>query len=118
MSRPILILSLAIIFNALANILIKVGMLRVGKTEGWFHLVKKAITEPAILFGVVSFALALGGYCFVLTKLNLSIAYPIMISMGLIIVIFASHFLLNETISAIQIAGFLLIIAGVWLVAR
>lgn len=118
MSRAMIILGLSIVFNATANILIKVGMNRLGKVGGVFMMVKKAIVEPALVLGVFSFVLALAGYSFVLTKLNLSVAYPIMISMGLIIVVLASYFLLNESISGFQILGFLLIIAGVWLVAR
>ena len=118
MSRAVVILIFAIFFNALANILIKIGMVKAGKTEGWFQLLGKAATQPALLGGILSFALALVAYSLVLTRMNLSIAYPIMISMGLIIVVFASHFLLRETVTPIQIAGFLLIIAGVWMVAR
>ena len=118
MSRAVVILIFAIFFNALANILIKVGMVRVGKTEGWFQLLAKAALQPALLGGIISFALALVAYSFVLTRMNLSVAYPIMISMGLIIVVFASHFVLSEAITPLQIAGFLLIIAGVWMVAR
>lgn len=112
------ILGVAICCNAGANILIKVGMNRIGKVEGLLPLIRKAAVEPAFIGGIVMFAMALGGYSFVLTKMNLSIAYPIMISMGLIIVIAASRFLLNEHVSMLQIVGFILIIGGVWLVAR
>ena len=118
MSHSILILVLAIVFNALANILMKVGMARVGKPDEPLKLVQEAVKQPALLLGLVSFGLALFAYSYVLTKLNLSIAYPIMISMGLVIVIFASHFILNETITIAQIIGFVLIFGGVWLVAR
>jgi len=118
MSRAVVILIFAIFFNAFANILIKIGMVKVGRTEGWIKLLAKAVAQPALLGGILSFALALIAYSLVLTRMNLSIAYPIMISMGLIIVVFASHFLLNEAITPLQIAGFVLIIAGVWMVAR
>lgn len=118
MSRAVITLTFAIVFNALANILIKLGMVKVGKTEGWLQMLRRAVVQPAILSGVVLFGLALAAYSVVLTKLNLSVAYPIMISMGLVIVVFASHFMLNEAITPLQIAGFLLIISGVWLVAR
>lgn len=118
MSKGVIVLVFAIVFNAVANILIKVGMLRVGKTESLVQTLTKAVTQPAILLGVVSFGLALGAYGFVLTKLNLSVAYPTMVSMGLIIVVLASYFFLNEVIRPVQIAGFVLIIAGVWMVAR
>jgi len=118
MSRAVIVLIFAIVFNALANILIKVGMVKVGKTEEWVHTLRKAAVQPAILLGVVSFALALVGYSIVLTRLNLSVAYPTMVSMGLVIVVLASHFFLSEAIRPVQIVGFLLIISGVWMVAR
>jgi multidrug transporter EmrE-like cation transporter len=118
MPRSIIILIFAIVFNALANILIKVGMVRVKETTGVIALIGQAVKQPALIAGVCSFALALACYSVVLTRLNLSIAYPIMVSMGLILVVLASFFLLKETITPLQIAGFLFIIAGVWMVAR
>jgi len=118
MSLSILILIFAIVFNALANILMKVGMSRVGEPDGWKEMVLAAIKQPALLMGVMSFGLALAAYSFVLTRLNLSVAYPVMISVGLVIVVCASYFFLNESISLLQIVGFGLIIVGVWLVAR
>jgi len=118
MSRTVVLLILAIFFNALANILVKIGMIRIGKMEGWGQMLSKAAVQPAFILGVISFALALLAYSAVLTRLNLSVAYPIMISMGLVLVVFASYFLLNESIRFIQLVGFLLIIAGIWMVAR
>jgi len=118
MSRTVVLLILAIFFNALANILVKIGMIRIGKMEGWGQMLSKVAVQPAFILGVISFALALLAYSAVLTRLNLSVAYPIMISMGLVLVVFASYFLLNESIRFIQLVGFLLIIAGIWMVAR
>ncbi len=116
--RDAAILIIAIVFNASANVLIKVGMLKVGKTDRGMELFQKAIFQPALLGGILLFVLSLGAYSVVLTRLNLSIAYPIMVSMGLILVTCASYFLLNEAIRPLQIIGFLLIISGVWIVAR
>ena len=118
MSRAVVILIVAICLNALANILIKVGMLRVDREGGLVQILREAALQPALLAGIASFVLALAAYSIVLTKLNLSVAYPIMVSMGLVIVVLASYFFLNEQISLVQVAGFLLIIAGVWMVAR
>ena len=118
MPKAIITLVLAIVLNAGANILIKVAMLKIGETNGMAELIKKAILQPAMWCGVISFGLALAAYSMVLSRLNLSIAYPIMVSMGLIIVVLVSALVLKEVISPLQIAGFVLIIAGVWLVAR
>jgi multidrug transporter EmrE-like cation transporter len=118
MSRTGIVLIMAIVFNALANILIKVGMLKAGRLESIPDAVKYALGQPFLYAGVVSFGLALVAYSIVLSKLNLSVAYPIMVSMGLIIVVLVSYFALKETITFLQIAGFIFIIAGVWMVAR
>jgi multidrug transporter EmrE-like cation transporter len=114
-----IILALAIFLNALANILMKVGMLRQGEASGNpLLMAREALVNPVLFAGVISFALALIAYCYVLSKINLSIAYPIMTSLGYMIVIIASWMFLKEHITFIQIMGFAFIIAGVWMVAR
>ncbi len=114
-----LILFLAITLNASANILLKIGMNRTGSFS--FTNIKEIFTEvvlnPVIIGGVFCFVLALAAYTYVLSKINLSIAYPIMTSVGYMIVILASWLFLKENISGVQFAGFCLIIGGVWLVA-
>ena len=111
------ILGFAIIFNAMANILMKMGMLRVDGNSDIFHMASKSITQPTIPLGIISFVLALICYLYVLSKLNLSIAYPIMTSMGFLIVILASWAFLKESITTIQVVGFVFIILGVWMTA-
>ena len=110
-------LGLAIIFNALANVLMKMGMMRVDNNTNIFSMASKSFAQPAIPLGIVSFILALICYLYVLSKLNLSIAYPIMTSMGFLVVILASWVFLKESITTIQIVGFVFIIMGVWMTA-
>jgi len=112
------ILSFAIILNALANILMKVAMRKHDKTIETVKMVTEALSNPILFLGILSFVFALVAYCYVLSKLNLSIAYPIMTSLGFLIVILASWLFLGEAITKIQIIGFICIIAGVWMVAR
>lgn len=111
------ILGLAIIFNAVANILMKIGVLRVDDTPNIFSNAWKSISQPAILAGIIFFVSALICYLYALSKLNLSVAYPIMTSMGFLVVILASWAFLKESITTIQIAGFVFIIMGVWMAA-
>ena len=113
-----IILGVAIILNATANSLIKVSMLRASAAKDGSHVLFAALSQPTFWVGVVSFGLALAAYSLVLSKLNLSIAYPIMVSTGLVIITLISYFYLNESISLIQIFGFIFIIAGVWMVAK
>ncbi|MBD3400294.1 MAG: EamA family transporter [Candidatus Coatesbacteria bacterium] len=113
-----LMLALGIVFNAGANILMKVAMTRIGTLEdlGFGSYLKGMLTSAWLWSGLVSFALALACYTYVLSKINLSVAYPVFTSVGFAIVILVSIFMLHETVTWWQVAGFLLIIAGVWLV--
>lgn len=112
------VLSLAITLNALANILMKVAMLRQGKNSDIITLIRQSVSNPVLALGLLSFGLALVAYCYVLAKINLSIAYPLMTSLGFLIVIAASWLFLDERITPLQIVGFIFIISGVWMVAR
>jgi multidrug transporter EmrE-like cation transporter len=114
----IILLILSIIFNAVANVLMKVGMLKDKPFSSVVELFFNIICNPFLMGGVLCFALGLAAYCYVLTKLNLSIAYPINTSVSYVIVIIASWLFLHETITFLQIAGFAFIIAGVWMVAQ
>jgi multidrug transporter EmrE-like cation transporter len=114
------ILTAAIILNALANILMKVGMNKVGglglrSVAGWLV---SMLTNPFVFSGLFCFGLALVAYNYVLSHLNLSVAYPIMTSVGYCIVIVASWLFLHEKIVPLQVLGFTFIITGVWMVAR
>ncbi len=119
MKTHILALIFALSANAAANIMIKAGMR--GKTivagGGPLDLVRTVATNPLVVGGVVLFALNVLSYAYVLTRIPLSVAYPIMTSGGFLIVVTASTLLLRETVTLPQIGGFVLIIAGVALVA-
>ena len=106
-------LILSIIFNALANILIKLAMTNVDKTKGIVHTY---LLNPFFIGGVVAFALALFTYSFVLTKMELSKAYPVIISACFVIVLGTSWLYLKENITLLQVVGVLLITSGIWLV--
>jgi multidrug transporter EmrE-like cation transporter len=104
--------------NALANILLKVSALRLeakAKELGQAVSALGQYLEPVFVAGALSFVLALVAYRRALQSVPLSIAYPIMTSCGYIIVLGASYFLLRESLSAKQMAGIGLLIAGVWL---
>jgi multidrug transporter EmrE-like cation transporter len=110
-------LVVGLVFNAAANVLIKAGVRQIGTAPG-ANFVSQALVQPCLYFGVVSFALALGAYTFALSGFDLSIAYPIMTSAGLVIVAVASVIFFGEVFTPVKIIGTLLIMAGVYLLAR
>ncbi len=113
------ILLSAIIFNAAANILIRMGMRNADFQQfSISQYISFIFGNFYLLSGVASFGLALAAYSYVLSKMNLSIAYPIMTSVGFVIVVLFSTLFLSEKLVALQILGIALIIAGVWLIAH
>lgn len=110
-------LALALALNATANVLLKVGAARLGGLEEP-NLVGRLITNYHLLAGLSLFALNVVFYVLALARLNLSIAYPIMMAGGVVIIIAVSVLLLHETLTTRQAVGLFLLIAGIVLVAE
>ena len=108
----------ALLANASANILIKSGMRRL-ELEGatLVQIARQILTNGAVLGGIILFGLNVLSYAYVLNKMPLSQAYPVMTSVGFFIVVTASVFFFGETLDIYQISGLLLILAGVVLIA-
>jgi len=112
----LIVLILAIVLNAVANILIKASALK-KDDAGVEGLIKSVILNPWLIAGVTSFALALVAYRFVLTNMKLSVAYPLMTTCGFAIVILASRYFFHENLNMIQWAGIGLLVLGIWMIA-
>ena len=108
-------LFLALAFNALANMLLKVGAAHLGGLAEP-HLVQRVFGNPYLLLGLLLFALNVGFYLAALTRLNLSVAYPVMVAGGLVIVVLGSALWLRETVTPLQWSGIALLAVGIVLV--
>ena len=82
------------------------------------ELIKKVFLNPWLVLGVFLFIGALGAYGVALSKMNLSIAYPIMTSLGFVIVTVFSILHFKETINLAQFIGLVAILGGIWLVSN
>ncbi len=113
-----LALIFALVANATANVLIRWGMkdLELSLAQPVATL-KSILLNGRVMAGIVLFALNVLAYAYALSKIRLSVAYPVMTSMGLIIVMVLSWQLMGERITPLQIGGTALIIGGVVLVA-
>ncbi len=116
----IIFLILALLFNAMANILMKIASTRGSLPDNAAlsdKLVSIYLSWP-FLGGIILFGMNLLFYTFALSKMNLSVAYPIMVGSGFTIIGIASCLLFNERLSALQMSGLFLILVGVALVAQ
>ena len=112
-----LYLALALILNAAANVLLKIGAGQLGPLDAP-DLVGRLLTNYHLLAGLALFALNVVFYAAALTRLNLSIAYPVMTAGGVLIVVSVSFFFLKEPLAPAQMLGLLLLVAGILLVTR
>lgn len=116
--NPILFLVIAFVLNAGANVLIKYSALHPAPPRpGWPDLLQVYLNWPFIA-GVVCFALNLAAYTLALRKLPLSIAYPIMVSLGYLLILGASAVLFQEKLVIRQYLGAGLMLGGLWLLVR
>ncbi len=105
---------------ATAHILLKIGMNEVGeinaisiKTPG--KLIGQMATTPAILAAIPIYAISNVGWLVVLSRLNLSVAYPFLASLYIFLPILSMLFL-SETLSLQHWAGIIVIGIGVGIV--
>lgn len=118
MTQGFILLAIAVIFNGVANVLMKKGMLGTESHEGIGDAIRHYLTSWPIIVGLTLFALNVIAYTQSLSRIPLSVAYPIMVSLTGLIVIGGSVVLFKESISNYQWIGFALIIGGVILVAK
>ncbi|WP_437680035.1 DMT family transporter [Sorangium sp. So ce131] len=119
MAQGYLFLIIALVFNATANILMKLASRRVTSMEG-MSLVQKGLalaTNYHLVLGLVLFASNILFYVLALKRINLSIAYPIMTSGGFLIISVFSVYYLREPLTTMQIGGIVMIAAGIALLA-
>jgi multidrug transporter EmrE-like cation transporter len=112
-----LFLALALVLNATANVLLKIGAARLGDLDEP-NLAGRLITNYHLLAGLALFAVNVVFYILALARLNLSVAYPIMMAGGVVIIVAASVLLLHEALTMRQAIGLFLLIAGIVLVAE
>lgn len=119
MSSATLILILAVILNAVGNVLIKLGMNQVGSLDLTqpFKVLWTIFLNPGVVMGITFFIVALAGYSYTLSRFNLSTAYPIMSSLSFMVVLLISAVFLQERIQIAQLLGCFVILVGVWLVS-
>ncbi|AAO35859.1 transporter [Clostridium tetani] len=114
-----LILS-SVFLGALGQILVKVGAtsLNLSFAPGQFiPSIISILKNFFVMSGIVSYGTSFLIWIKVLSKVELSYAYP-MVSLGYVITTIYAYFFLNENISIERVLGILLIIGGVFLISR
>jgi multidrug transporter EmrE-like cation transporter len=115
------IILLGVLLNAGAQLLIKEGTRRMGYFDfNWANLIPvslQAVANPFILGGLASYVISVVVWIMVLSRVDVSFAYP-MLSVGYIVNAAAAAYLFQEELSMTRMSGIVTIMAGVYLITR
>jgi drug/metabolite transporter (DMT)-like permease len=110
-----------VVLNAGAQLLLKAGTNVLGvitlTRANWVGELGRMSVEPHFLGGAACYGISLIVWIIGLSRVPVSIAYP-MLSLGYVINAIAAHYLLGESVSMARWGGIGFIVLGVWLVAR
>ena len=112
---------ICVLFGVCGQMLLKQGMASTGDVVDEVGEViprlLRAATSPVVITGFLCYALSAALWLIVLTRAELSWAYPLL-SMGYVIVVVLSRVLFHEAVTPMRFLGTLVICAGVWLISR
>ncbi|UCD84062.1 MAG: EamA family transporter [Deltaproteobacteria bacterium] len=122
MAKSLFLIFLAIIISLGGQLSLKTGMNRIGRIDtidlsSILLLIGKVALSPIILLGLGLYVVGFVVWLIVLSRVDLSFAYP-MISLNYVLVILFSWLVLGEQIALTRLVGALVICTGVIILSR
>jgi multidrug transporter EmrE-like cation transporter len=137
MIKPVILIFISVLFSVLGQINLKQGMVTVNaqisqsdltaelkkepdlnsKARKIFNLLFRAFLNIRIIFGILCYVCGLMLWLVILSKVQLSFAYPLL-GMSYILVVFSAALIFKEHVSLERWIGTVVIFIGVVLVAR
>jgi multidrug transporter EmrE-like cation transporter len=119
MSQWILILS-AILLNVCGHLFLKAGMNRIGaiSLDQLVFSFTNIFSTPFVLLGLFSYVTSVAMYMVVLSKVDVSYAYPLMMGLGYSLIVLFSWQIFGEPFSSFKWTGIALILAGVFVLGK
>jgi drug/metabolite transporter (DMT)-like permease len=115
------LLMIGVLLNAAAQLALKAGTNVLGvitlTRADWSDTLARMATQPYFIFGAACYAMSLVVWIIGLSRVPVSVAYPLL-SVGYIVNAIAAHYLLDEAVTLQRWLGIGFIVVGVWLVAR
>ncbi len=118
---PVMILMfLAIVLNVCGHLFLKAGMNKLGAISVDQLVVgfTRIFTTPFVILGLVSYVSSVAMYMVVLSKVDVSYAYPLMMGVGYVMIVLFSWQIFGEPFSTFKWLGIVLVLIGVSLLGR
>jgi multidrug transporter EmrE-like cation transporter len=119
--KYIVFILFTVLTNAAAQLMLKQGMTTLGPAiAAQDNLILKMIQivfTPWVFLGLVTFVISMASHMFVLSKVDLSFAYPFL-SLAYVAVAVMAWWLFKEDLGAYKMAGIVFICVGTILIAQ
>lgn len=120
MPQIFLLLAISILATAGAQLCLKKGVLMLGELNfsilGIFQLILRVFQNIYLTGGIFLFGFSFFVWLFILSRIQLNIAYPIAVSLEISMVSLGTWFFFHEYFSLSQIIGIIVVIIGIFLV--
>lgn len=113
-----LIMLFVVAFNVCGHVFLKAGMNRLGDTAPAALITNfaKIFFQPMVAFGLFCYVTSVAGYMILLSKTDISVAYPVVTSLAYGAIVVISFFIFKEPFPLIKWFGLGLILIGVLIV--
>ena len=111
---------LSVVSGVAGQTVIKLGVSAPGSSEaaaGLVSLVTMIVRSPMVLLGLVLYGVGALAWIAVLSRLDLSMAYPFL-ALNFVLVTVSSRLILGETVPLLRWMGILVICVGILIVSR
>lgn len=109
---------ISILLGSIAQYLLKIGMTSISVENNKFmSIIKEVSNSIPLIGGIACYGLSMVFWLYVLSKLELSKAYPL-VSLGYVFTLLLGYFLLHESINNYKVFGIVFIILGVIFIAK
>lgn len=118
--KDFIILFCNVLLATSGHFLLRAGMRKVGRVESLSHAVSQlfqAFSNPFVIGGIAVFGFTTLVWLVILSRVNLSIAYP-MIGVGYVLSIPFAHIFFKEPVTPFRVIGSILICIGLYFVAK
>lgn len=111
------ILFLSIIFNVAAQLILKTGMknVKIAQSDSVFQKIT-ATLNPWFFGALACYGISFFTYALVLSKMEVSRAYPTAVVAAMVLLLIFSVFFLNESFTFSKVAGITLCVGGILLI--
>lgn len=121
MSKYIPFILFTVFTNAAAQVMLKYGMMQLGALSfaGVNPILKllSIVFSPFVFLGLLTFVISMASHLYVLSKVELSYAYPFL-SLAYVAVAVFAYFVFSEDLNAYRVGGIALICVGTYFIAQ